>query len=145
MFTPDWLITNITTMPAFTKNSDNTYTLSNGLISRTFTFSPGFGTVDFYSFNRQASLLRAIDVEGYLTLDNITYPLGGIMQATESYAYINKSDPGIVANPQGWDYASWSLSAPVAPFPWTPGTRGSPKTAKWPPEGLTLSVNLKVC
>jgi hypothetical protein len=50
---------------------------------------------------------------------------------------------GIAANPAGWDAASWSLGAPTAPFPWTPGTRGSPATAQWPPAGLQLAVTLK--
>ena len=37
-------------------------------------------------------------------------------------------------------YASHSISAPVAPFSWTPGYRFSLASASWPPKGVTLSV-----
>jgi hypothetical protein len=141
---PDWLITKINTPPTFTQNGDGTWSLSNGLISRTFTFTPGFGTVDFYSFTSETSLLRAIDEEGEVTLDDTTYALGGLIQTgTTHHAYLNRSAAGINFNPDGWDAQSWTLGAPTAPFPWTPGTRGSPADAQWPPLGLQLCVVLK--
>jgi hypothetical protein len=33
---------------------------------------------------------------------------------------------------------SYSTGAPVAPFPWVPGTRHSPKEYAWPPAGIVL-------
>lgn len=147
---PDWLITNLGIQPTFQQNKDGTFTLSNGLVSRTFTFSaplgsgPGFGTVDMYSFTSETSLLRAIDVEGYVTLDNTTYALGTLIQnGTDFHGYLNRSATGLNYNGAGWDAVSYSLGNPVAPFPWTPGTRGSPKSAQWPPIGLQLAVQLR--
>jgi hypothetical protein len=142
---PDWLVAPPSSwpMPAFTPNADGSWTLSNGLVSRTFIFSPAFGTVDFFSAARGASLLRAINNEGAIGLDGTTYTLGGIIQTgTYYHAYLNRSDLGIEIDPSGWNATSWSLSAPTAPFPWTPGTRGSPSDVAWPPAGLTLYVVL---
>jgi hypothetical protein len=141
----DWLVTPPSAWPAptFERNADASWTLSNGLVSRTFVFEPAFGTVDFFSHARGASLLRAIDVEGYIGLDGTVYPLGGIIQTgTHYHAFINRSDTGIQVNPAGWNATGWALGPPTAPFPWTPGTRGSPADAPWPPVGLTLSVTL---
>ena len=130
-------------MPSFLANGDGSWTLSNGLVSRTFIFEPAFGTIDFSSLSRGESLTRAIDVEGYISLDGTSYALGGIIQTGVYYhAYLNRSDTGIQVNGDGWNATSWSLGAPTAPFPWTPGTRGSPADAAWPPPGLTLSVLL---
>ena len=141
----DWLVTPPSAWPApsFQRNDDASWTLSNGLVSRTFIFEPAFGTVDVFSHARGASLLRAIDVEGYVGLDGTIYPLGGIIQTGAYYhAYLNRSATGIQVNPSGWNATGWSLGPPTAPFPWTPGTRGSPADAPWPPVGLTLSVTL---
>jgi hypothetical protein len=118
---PDWLVTNITTFPTFTKNPDGvTWTLTNGLISRTFTFTPGFGTVDLYSHVADASLLRAIDSEGYITLDATTYALGGIIQTgTEYHAYLNRSADG------AWARHETSGGVPMALIGYAPFTRPS--------------------
>lgn len=142
----DWLVDSVTTPCTFAQNADGSWTLSNGLVSRTFITSPGFGTVDFYSHVRGVSLLRAIDAEGYLQLDGKSYALGGILQTgTYYHAYLNRSSTGVQANPSGWGMApgtNFTIGAPQAPFPWTPGTRGSPTTASWPPKGLQVSVQL---
>jgi hypothetical protein len=142
----DWLVHPYTAPCTFAQNADGSWTLSNGLVSRTFVTSPGFGTVDIYSHVRGVSLLRAIESEGYLSLDGVTYALGGIIQTgTYYHAYLNRSATGIEHNAGGWDMkpgTTFVTGAPVAPFPWTPGTRGSPKTAAWPPRGLQVSVEL---
>ena len=147
---PDWLNTDVSalTQPSFTDNGDGTWTLGNGLISRTFRYGgapgTGFGTLDFFSHTSQTSLLRAIDCEGYVTLSNATYALGSLIQTgTQFHAYLNRSADGVVFNAQGFDAVSHSLGAPMAPFPWTPGTRGSPASAQWPPPGLQVAFQLR--
>lgn len=139
----DWLVDNITTAVTFVQNPDGSYTLSNGLISRTFITRPGFGTVDLYSHARNASLLRAIANEGTITLDAATYALGNLIQTgTYYHAYLNRSAPGIEVDPTGWGLLNFTVSAPTSPIPWTPGARGSPASASWPPRGLTVTARL---
>ena len=146
LLTPDWLVSAPAggwPQPTFSQNPDGSWTLSNGLISRTFVTQPAFGTVDFFSLQTGQSLLRAFESEGYVSLDGRQYALGGLIQTgTSFHAYINRSATGIQVNADGWNMSSWALSSPTAPFPWTPGTRGSPANAQWPPQGLTLTVTL---
>ena len=61
---PDWLIKKIDYPAEILENTeDSTLTLTNGLVSRTFLYSPGFATIDLYSHEKNSSVLRAIDVE----------------------------------------------------------------------------------
>jgi hypothetical protein len=146
---PDWLVADVAaqTQPYFRNNSDGTWTLGNGLVSRTFLYGApgtGFGTLDFFSESSQTSLLRAIDSEGYVSFDGVSYALGSIIQTgTYYHAYLNRSALGCVFNPAGWDVVNHTLGSPQAPFPWTPGTRGSPASAQWPPAGLQVAFNLR--
>ncbi len=147
---PDWLVTNVSasTQPFFRDNKDGTWTLGNSLVSRTFVYGggagTGFGTVDFFSEVSQTSLLRAINAEGYLTLDGETFPLGTLIQTgTYYHAYLNRSDMGINIDASGFDCATHTVGTPQAPFAWTPGTRGSPATSQWPPQGLQVAFQCR--
>ena len=66
---PDWLVTTITDPVEFTQLSDTTYILTNGLIARLFTTQPDFGTINFYSYTAEASLMRAIYPEAMVVID----------------------------------------------------------------------------
>ena len=61
---PDWLVKKVNIPSHLVDNSnDDTLTLTNGIISRTFCVSPGFATIDFYSHEKNSSLLRALGPE----------------------------------------------------------------------------------
>jgi len=143
----DWLLVPPTDAPTLTANADGTLTLSNGLISRTWSLQP-FGTVDYtVAALDGTSLLRAPGPEGSITLDNVSYPLGdlsgdGVAQGFA--AYCNRSAPGwATADARGWTYARHELLAPsTGGIAWTPGTRGSRASAAWPPAGATLVFHL---
>ena len=147
----DWLITPPSSFPFPTcvSNGDGTMTLSNGLVSRTFMFTPGgggrgFGTIDMRDEASGTSLLRAINAEGYVSLGQRNYTLGSITQTGQYYhAYLNRSATGIEFNVDAFDAFAFSTGAPQAPFPWTPGTRGSPADAEWPPRGLQVAFSLR--
>jgi len=57
---PDWLVTQVTTPTELLFLGSGRYRLTNGLIARDFVTTPDFATVDFYSYERKQSLLRAI-------------------------------------------------------------------------------------
>lgn len=144
----DWLVSRVSSPPTFLQNQDGSWTLSNGLISRTFVTTPGFGTVDLSILGSSgiagssSSAIRAIDAEAYLSLDNITYALGSLTGSQSTFSgYTNRSEAGFMSyNSSGWGLSSFSLSSPsTGGIPWTPGARGSPKTASWPPKGLTVT------
>jgi hypothetical protein len=144
----DWLVSRTSIPPTFSQNVDGSWTLTNGLISRTFITNPGFGTIDYSILGSSgiagssSSAIRAIDAEAYLSLDNITYALGTLTGNQASFSgYTNRSAPGFFSyNASGWSLSSFSLSTPsTSGIDWIPGTRGSPKTAAWPPRGLTVT------
>jgi hypothetical protein len=89
-------------------------------------------------------MFRAVMPEGQLTLDNTTFDIGGLSQVSTFRAYCNRSELGLsntTVNP-AFRYVSHSVGKPIAPFPWTPGTRHSPPEYKWPPMGKSLAVTL---
>jgi hypothetical protein len=57
---PDWLVTSVTTPTQLNNVAPGKFRLTNGLISRDFVISPDFATVDFFSHEKQQSILRAI-------------------------------------------------------------------------------------
>ena len=67
---------------------------------------------------------------------------------TRFRAYCNRSDfaaqLGVNESAAFFRYRSHRISAPVAPFPWTPGTRHGAKELSWPPKGVTLVVEFTV-
>ena len=61
---PDWLVKKVDFPVRLVKDSNNkTLTLTNGIISRTFSLTPGFATIDIYSHEKNSSLLRALGPE----------------------------------------------------------------------------------
>jgi len=77
-----------------------------------------------------------------LQLDGTHYPLGTLAQTAQA-AYWNASQPDLV-RVEGWgaSRSDCTTAPPGAAFAWTPGGRGSPPTAAWPPRGLRLDVRL---
>ena len=122
-----------------TNEGEGGIVLSNGLISRSFLLSPDFGTVDFYSFGTDASILRAISPEAVVTLDGEDYNVGGLLSSVQP-DYFNRTDISYQVDPTAFHYVSHTTSQPVAPFHWEPGLRHSPSYSQWPPQGLTLQV-----
>lgn len=123
--------------------------IGNGLLSRRFVLQPAFGTLD-YVLNAtterggEQSMLRVIRPEGRITLDGVEYNIGGLVQKqtppTIFHAYLNRSSLELEANRSAFQFKSYRVDIPQAPFKWTAGTRGSPKEYSWPPKGATLAV-----
>ncbi|MBI6117853.1 NPCBM/NEW2 domain-containing protein [Salegentibacter maritimus] len=83
----DWLINNIKAKAEVYKTaSGKDIVLSNGLIARTFRVLPNLATIDYLNQMTGESLLRAVSNEGILTLDGVTYPIGGLSKQPE-YGY----------------------------------------------------------
>ena len=122
--------------------NENTLVLSNGLISRTFTVFPDFGTIDYQSLVMGKSMLRAITPEAYVTINGVQYAIGGL-QANITHSYLNRSALNLSVNPNAFHFVSYKTTNPEAPFHWEPGLRHSPSDVNWPPKGLTLNVKFK--
>eukprot|EP01060_Flectonema_neradi_P008462 TRINITY_DN16041_c0_g1_i1.p1 TRINITY_DN16041_c0_g1~~TRINITY_DN16041_c0_g1_i1.p1 ORF type:complete len:737 (+),score=116.67 TRINITY_DN16041_c0_g1_i1:52-2262(+) len=143
----DWLIDEINT-PATVSVDGDQITMSNGIVSRTFVTSPAFGTIDVVlnaplNFGGEQSVFRAVTNETMLSLNGTQYLVGGLRQASTFRAYCNRTELSLLPpnSEKYFKYSNHSTSLPVAPFPWTPGTRHSPKGVSWPPKGVVLTVN----
>eukprot|EP00754_Rhynchopus_humris_P025613 Rhum_TRINITY_DN14949_c0_g1::Rhum_TRINITY_DN14949_c0_g1_i1::g.128763::m.128763 len=139
----DWLVTKVTDQATVTKSGAD-LVLSNGLLSRRFAMEPAFGTVDMVlnatlKHGGEQSLFRRVTTEAVVVLAGVAYPVGGLEQDSGFLAYCNRTSLVLKKGTGAFTYVNHTVSAPVAPFPWVPGTRHSPKTA-WPPKGITLSV-----
>ena len=140
---PDWLVTKIATPTKLVDLGDNKIRLTNGLISRDFVTTPDFATVNFYSHEKQMSLLRAISPESVITIDGLIYNVGGLNTSIPR-AYLNRSALALDSHLDmgAFHFVSYETTTPVAPFPYSP-RRGAPKDIVWPPAGLRLDVFFK--
>ena len=88
-----------------------------------------------------AQLLRATSAEAFVTLDGVTYGVGGLLGQTD-FSFLNTSLlPHMHADPTAFVYAGHRARSPTARFAWTPGVRHSDNTSAWPPVGLTLEID----
>ena len=136
----DWLINKIEIPTQLLKIDKNTICLSNGLVSRYFSLVPDFVTIDFYSNELESSILRTVNPEATIMLDNVVYNVGGV----ESFiprAYFNRSDflQNVSLDPNAFHFQYYKLQDPVTPFDYKP-KRGAPNNIVWPPKGLRLDV-----
>lgn len=133
--------------------------LSNGLTSRRFLMTrskvpsktPLFGTIDWIlnaslEYGGTRSMFRAAEPEGIVRIDGVDYEVGGMRSIDSFRAYCNRSEfLDSLAGPsnasEAFVYKAHRISVPLAPFPWVPGTRGSPADLQWPPKGVSLQVD----
>ena len=119
------------------ENTDGLLVIENGLILRSFTSYPSFGTIEYTSICAQKSLLRSVYPEGYVVLDNTSYPIGGLVQYGH-HSFINLSKISVLD--KSFVMVNYTVGSPEAPYPWTPGYRHAPSNVNWPPKGQTLKV-----
>ena len=159
----DWLVSSTpsNTTARLLQLDARTLALSNGLVARVFTLQPEWSTWDIVSAGR-GSALRAPAPEATVTLDFLSYPVGGLRidlnassypsckQSADNWypsgqkaeacptGWWNRSMP-LLADATAFQYVGHAVTAPEAPFAWKPA-RHAPDAA-WPPRGLLLAAN----
>ena len=73
----DWLIDG-STFKAAIEHDSSSVTLTNGLVSRSFSTSPGGATIGFENIMAGKELLRAVKPEAVLGLNGKQYKVGGL-------------------------------------------------------------------
>lgn len=139
----DWLVTKISTPSELIKIGPDTIRLTNGIVQRDFLVSPDFVTIDFFSLEKQSSLLRAVGPEALVIMDELYYNIGGVVTNIPR-AYLNRTDLilNMTVDSNAFHYVGHSTGMPIAPFKYRP-KRGAPKDIVWPPKGLRLDVDFK--
>ena len=146
----DWLLYSSSWRATIVRDS-STITLSNGLVRRQFALTPAFGTIDLANEVTGVSALRDIGpAEAHLVVNGTNVLLGGLSvhvpksptAYSGAHAFLNRTDleSRLRAAPGAWTCTDIWTGIPEAPFPWTPGRRGAPASARWPPAGVRLSV-----
>jgi hypothetical protein len=140
----DWLVSDLSRAAPTTldESTPNFITLSNGLLSRTFSISPCFATVELELLSPpRAKLFRGLSPEASLTLNGTAYDVGGCLGQSFFDAFalesLNLTQPG-----NAFRYVSHTTLPPSPSFPWVPGVRHSNAATPWPPRGLHLAVTL---
>ncbi len=140
----DWLVDKITDATTLTKTPSGTLLLSNTLISREFLIDPDFATIDFRDLHTtNSSLLRCVKPEAIITLDGISYNIGGVIPNTQC-AYFNRTEfsRNKALDIEAFHYSTYEVGTPTAPFSYTP-KRSAPADIQWPPKGVHLTVYFK--
>ena len=124
---------------------------------------PAFATIDLLQLAESPaglhkSALRSFSPEAVITLDNITYPVGGFQtfnntspNLPSNYAtnsFLNRSSAALVERacilPGAFIYTGHTTAPMAKRFNWTIGTRHSGTTdIAWPPRGEHLVVSFK--
>lgn len=113
---PDWLVTRIG-IKSQLREYGNILELTNGLISRSFVVQDvGFATVDFYSHEKKSSLIRAIQPEAQVSINDIEYNVGGFMTGNMTRAYLNRTalKEHAVSDHNAFEYVSHKIG-PITP------------------------------
>ncbi len=74
----DWLISKPVEKAKIQRQGNDEIVLSNGLVSRTFHLAANLATTSIKNLVTGEEYLRAIEPEANVTIDSVTYPVGGL-------------------------------------------------------------------
>ena len=146
----DWLVpgssccpvTSSTLTSAPAKFGADAITLSNGLVSRTFSTKP-FALLELRNYVSGEQFSRGAGSEGVLLLNGKNYSLGGFAPPMALYLNLSMVRNGEVREPpQAFTYLRHRRQMVRERFVWKPGRRNSDPRTPWPPRGVGLRIDL---
>ena len=106
----DWLIENAT-FKANIESKDNKIVMDNGLLRRSFLISPNLACIDYTNLSTQQQLIRSIEPEAVVVIDNKTYAVGGLSGQKEK-AYLNLDwEKNLYAKDADFDFTKYTISS----------------------------------
>jgi uncharacterized protein YkvS len=84
----DWLVKPLSQKAKITIQGEK-IELNNGLVKRVFTINPNVACIDYTNLSNGQQLLRSIEPEAKLVLNNITYKVGGLKGQKEKAYLLN--------------------------------------------------------
>jgi hypothetical protein len=131
----DWLINGSSYKAAVEENKGHV-TISNGLISRTFSLSPDGATISFRNIMKGTELLRAIKPEAIVTINSRPLTIGGLLgQPVKNYLaeeWISGLKPDTLA---GLKLSGYRTEEIAARFDWKKRPDWMAEDLPWPPHG----------
>ncbi|SFP91881.1 hypothetical protein SAMN05444277_103151 [Parafilimonas terrae] len=109
--TADWLIQPVNQKAGVYYTADKKgIILYNGLTKRTFTLAPGFACIDYKNMSNGQQLLRSVQPEAKLTIDDSAYNVGGLYGQTENAYLLPSWINSFTTNNAGFVYKNFSVS-----------------------------------
>lgn len=131
----DWLLDN-TGYNAAVKESGKEITLSNGLVSRSFSITSNAVCTDFRNLTSGEQLLRAVKPEARITVNGKEYNIGGLGGQQQQAYLLPEWLPGMKSSDNDFQYVSHTVT-PIAPYVhWQPRLWA---TNRRQPSGKTLT------
>jgi hypothetical protein len=114
--------------------------MENGLIRRVWRLEPNAACVAFDDLMTDRSLLRAVRPEARVTLDGVTYDVGGLVgQPNHAYLTDEWLDE-MTRDPEAFVYFNRRVGEPAPRLDWARVRHCAPD-AVWPPKGVSLELN----
>jgi hypothetical protein len=135
----DWLLGKVERKAGVYKSErSGCIVLDNGLIRRVFATAPNAATIALDQLVSGASLLRTVTPECEVTIDNMSYKVGGLMGApVQNYLspdWLGKLDK----EPLAFQFESFEFRPVQERFPWKRQERWMSSRPEWPPAGVEL-------
>jgi len=119
----------------YRSQNGNEIVLSNGLIRRAFIIAENAACIAFDNLINQESIMRGVKPEAEITINGISYPIGGL-KGQPNYAYLNPAwIDSLVNDVTAFQFINYEISKPAMPFQWK-RVRHHQVDAAWPPKGI---------
>lgn len=137
----DWLLDNARFKAEIHRDDDgNRITLDNGLVRRVFQLRPAVATIAYDNLMNDEPILRSVGPEGYVTLEGIRFPIGGLV-GQPNRAFLLPAWLGQLSAPDGaWKLVGIETGKPRARLDWK-RTRHHAPDCEWPPRGVYLRMD----
>lgn len=117
----DWLIHPVTTK-ATVQQQGKYLELTNGLLKRVFYMGPNLACIDYTNLSSGQQLLRSIEPEAKITINQQVYAVGGLQGQKEKAYLVKGSETALTAGPADFLFHDYTVTA-LKPFiNWKPGT-----------------------
>lgn len=126
---------------------ENTVSLSNGLIERTFLVKPNLATVSLRNLQTGEEFVRATEPEAAITIDGKTYQIGGLNGQPDRAFLLQKWWKELTTDPQAFQFSGYKVGPVLEPFPWKPARESEGRWGgaglNWPPKGKRLDLTFQ--
>ena len=117
----DWLI-----QPIFQKaniqKKDQYLVLDNGLTRRTFFIGPNLACIDYTNLTNGQQLLRSIEPEARITIDNKSYDIGGLIGSKEKAYLIKGQEQHLISDPEAFQFKGYKIDSIAHYIHWKANT-----------------------
>ncbi|MDP4130281.1 MAG: alpha-galactosidase, partial [Bacteroidota bacterium] len=139
----DWLLGNThATTQIYKSANGKDLIISNGLISRQFRMQPYMACFGFSNLVTGKEMLRAIEPEAVITINNKSYRVGGAQgQFERGYVQYDWLDR-FTTDDQAFQLVDFSIRDIQSRFPWKPVRWSTQKS--WPPKGKEIDFTFRM-